>query len=592
MLMVSQISIKNFKSCQLLEDVRLASFTPIVGYNNAGKSNILDAISWLFARYSLAEQDFFDPSQSVAVEAVIEGITDQSLSVLTDQHRARLEGRIRDGEIRIRREQATPGASVIGVKLTIWEWGSDDNEGGQWLPNPTGIDNAVSALFPKPIVISAMEDAGKDVAKSETRTTIGRLISPLLQAIEHSHGENISRSLEELRSLLEAQGANRASELSDFDGSVNECLQQYFPGISIKAHIHTPGLQDLFRGGTIKVYDDLIEGGLATDGKGVDSFGHGTQRALQMALLQYLSQLELGDTSRRVLLLIDEPELYMHPQAVAKIRSALKELSNDAFQVIFTTHSPIMISHEDARVSLCVFKDRAGGTNCRRRMEEALAGLHATARHQMELLFSFGNASEILFSDQVVLAEGKTEFAIIPDLVYLLKGGALSDFRIGFVPVHGSGNIRKCMQILDAMDIPTKAIVDLDYVFRQAVSSELLAEDDQDLARCRTICSSIAQDKGFQLGSHGFFEKSDKQIGFRELALNEEARSHLCTLINRLKDQDIWAWPRGTIEEYLGIDGKTENCRQVYRAKLSEEGLEALSDQSGVDDCINWIIPS
>lgn len=43
------LTIKNFKSCKHIE-VKLSEFTPIIGYNNAGKSNILSAVEWLFKK--------------------------------------------------------------------------------------------------------------------------------------------------------------------------------------------------------------------------------------------------------------------------------------------------------------------------------------------------------------------------------------------------------------------------------------------------------------------------------------------------------------------------------------------------------------
>jgi len=40
---LTDISIRNFRSCQKV-DLALSYCTPIVGYNNAGKSNIMAAI--------------------------------------------------------------------------------------------------------------------------------------------------------------------------------------------------------------------------------------------------------------------------------------------------------------------------------------------------------------------------------------------------------------------------------------------------------------------------------------------------------------------------------------------------------------------
>jgi len=40
---LSDLAIRNYRSCRVT-DLQLHAFTPIVGYNNAGKSNILNAI--------------------------------------------------------------------------------------------------------------------------------------------------------------------------------------------------------------------------------------------------------------------------------------------------------------------------------------------------------------------------------------------------------------------------------------------------------------------------------------------------------------------------------------------------------------------
>jgi len=49
---LTKLTICNFRSCRATE-LLLHDFTPIVGYNNAGKSNILNAIEWLLAASSL-----------------------------------------------------------------------------------------------------------------------------------------------------------------------------------------------------------------------------------------------------------------------------------------------------------------------------------------------------------------------------------------------------------------------------------------------------------------------------------------------------------------------------------------------------------
>lgn len=69
-----------------------------------------------------------------------------------------------------------------------------------------------------------------------------------------------------------------------------------------------------------------------------------------MALIRHLADLKTGEkpAAARRLLLIDEPELYLHPQGVKHLRQALAALSQKGFQVIYATHSPLMLSRENA----------------------------------------------------------------------------------------------------------------------------------------------------------------------------------------------------------------------------------------------------
>lgn len=138
---ISELDIRNFRSC-VATSLQLTNFTPLVGLNNCGKSNCLTALQWLVRKAKLGVEDFHDPAQPVQVTGVLVGITDADLDVLEGKHRKKIEPHIHDGILKIRRVQEVPGGEVT---LTIM-----DPATNQWDPNPTGIDNAITALFPIP----------------------------------------------------------------------------------------------------------------------------------------------------------------------------------------------------------------------------------------------------------------------------------------------------------------------------------------------------------------------------------------------------------------------------------------------------------
>ena len=57
---ISEIIPQNFRSC-IDATFPLSEFTPLVGYNNGGKSNLLASIRWLLRPYSLSTTDFNNP---------------------------------------------------------------------------------------------------------------------------------------------------------------------------------------------------------------------------------------------------------------------------------------------------------------------------------------------------------------------------------------------------------------------------------------------------------------------------------------------------------------------------------------------------
>ncbi|MDD5509761.1 MAG: AAA family ATPase [Dehalococcoidales bacterium] len=588
---ISEITAHNFRSC-IHATFPLSEFTPLVGYNNGGKSNILTSIRWLLRPYSLSAIDFNDPQSPVIVASTITGITPELLDKLAETHRNRVRNFCTDGTLGIRRTQASPGQPVNSIVLEVRNPSiSDEDSENAWSRNPTGIDAAIKVLFPEPIEIGAMEDATEDIGKSKSGTTIGKLIAEIMEPIEQQHGTEIRQTLDGIRQRLEAEGAERAPELNQFDRGANDKLQDIFPGIAVRLHVPTPEFKALFKDGTIRVFE---EG--ETVGRDINQVGHGAQRSIQMALVRYLAEMKVrGDAqdAARTLLLIDEPELYLHPQAIEQVRLALKTLARQGYQVIFATHSPQMIEKEDIGNTLIVCKTIEQGTHTRKRLTDAITEIVNDAPSQARILFELSNSSKILFSDRVLIAEGPTEEKLLPDIFHRIKGYALSTRKIALVSLGGSGNTAKGLRILDAIGIPAKALVDLDYAFRTATKAEFLSNDDADIAGCCRVCSEVSAQCGFALAEDGFPKRSESMSAsdaFALLATLDEARVYISNLHDKLKEQSIWLWKKGTIEDHLGIDKKGESAWADCAQNIQQNGCEqTIADYHGIVDLLNWV---
>ncbi|MRG45354.1 AAA family ATPase [Chitinophaga sp. SYP-B3965] len=585
---LSKITITNYKSI-INQEFELSEFTPLIGYNNAGKTNILTAIKWLLRRSSLGQECFHDIANPVIVEGIINGIDANLLQNLPQNHRNAISTFIVNETLHLKRIQNQPNESATNIKLLIRDPNST-NPATEWRSNPAGIDNALNALFPDPIHIGAMENAEEDVSKSKQGTTIGKLLAEIIEPIENQYGAQVQQTLQGLKDLLEADGQGRAQELDAFDLAVNQKIDTFFPNVNIRLHVPTPELKDVFSKGTIKVYEHQ-----SPTGRDVSSLGHGAQRSIQMALVQHLSEIKRNNQNpvTTTLLLIDEPELYLHPQAIEVVRNALKILSTQGYQIIFSTHSALMLNQEDVANAILIRKNIPLGTYKRQTLKAAIPQIEQNAPSQLELMFSLSNASNILFSERVILTEGRTEQRIFPKLIETVSGRTLGLLKYALVKQGGVTNTRKSMMVLDAMDLPTKAIVDLDYVFKNAVGDGFLQANNPDLLAIRNHLAQIAVANNITLGNDNW-PTSNPNVNaanaFSILAAEQQIYPNINNLHTLLVGQNIWFWKSGAIENHLGLTGKTEQIWAAFVNQITQNQWQTvIADPNGIQDCVTWL---
>ena len=576
---ISELQINNFKSC-IDTKLKMSPFSALVGYNNAGKSNSLTALQWLVKKSKLSESDFYDTNLPIEISGKIEGIDNDILNQMTGALKSSIEPYVIDEVLKIKRTQLSPAAVPKDINLSVL------NTENEWVPNPNGIDNAIKALLPEPIRIGAMENAAEDASKAKTTSTIGKLLATFLDPVKNAHEAELSNHLDEVTKRISAEGEDRFGELDTIDRRINEKVANLFPGMSLKLHFNTPSFDDLFKSGTIKVYESQDQG------RDFASYGHGAQRAIQMALVQYLAEVKRVGNNQftTTLLLIDEPELYLHPFAIEQVREALLVLADNGYQVVISTHSPQMITSKDAKSALLIRKSYERGTYARARLDDAIQEV-VPFEHQMEHLFTLTNSSQILFAENVVLTEGKTELRLLPFLFQTACSRTMGQDKYAIVPQGGVGNTHKSMKILEAMDLPVKSIVDLDYI-RDALVHGFLDEDDVDIVTIKNIFVMMEAGGLVSLGDNGFPCKGvvKPAKAFELLAEENDSASALNSLHEKLKLRNIWIWKRGAIEAHIGINSKTESAWAQLKNNIEENGLEvACTDDQSIRDLIDWL---
>ena len=579
-LQLKSITIRNLRSIRE-ETFPLSDFTALIGYNNAGKTNILMGIRWLLFRSSLNNSYFDNPSQPVEAEGLFAGVSEAILGKLEEDERKVITPFVKDGKVRVQRSQKLPGENSADVEFWVLDW-QGANGRGEWVKAPFGFEEAFSRIFPPPIQIWDFE-GDKAFAK---------LLNEIFKPLERRLGKEFNELIQKFSTLLDAQSDSRAEEFKLFERGINQKLRPLFPSVNVRLDIPAPTLDTFLSSAQLNVFDE--DDGFERD---IQLMGAGSKRAIQMALIRYLDQVKKHHHNHylsRTLLLIDSPELFLHPQAVELVRVAFKNLSNEGYQVVFATHSAQMVTSEDVSTSLLIRKNKERGTFMRRRMEDAVHSVITDAQAQLQMLFSLSNSNELLFADYVLLTEGKTEWRVLPTLFEKMTGLSFALIRCALVHQGGVSNTRKSMQVLSAMDLPVRAIVDLDYAFNNAQQDGFISRDDPDVEYCKSLFRELALQEHIRL-VHGIPVSKKSRVSASEayamMAALPEAQKPLKNIHRKLADIGIWVWTRGAIEQHLGLNGKNEHVWHQFTERVRREDPHRfLPNYNEIRSLCDWII--
>lgn len=588
---LSHITIQNYRACREVS-IPIESFTPLVGQNNSGKSTVLKAIQWVLKPASLSIGDFGNKDAPVIVSACIDGISQEVLDRIPEQkHRKAIEPYCRNGRLWIRAKASGPGAKALSKEVWDIEQCGGDDLPEHWRVYPTGLPEAVSVLLPDPLYIEAMEDVAEDLGKAKAGSTIKSLLDEVMVPILKAHAD-LNTALESITNILTTDGKNRSAHLKSFDVDATAALAQFFPGLALDLDLQVVDVKEFFKAGDLHVTDKITG-----DRRRFDQIGTGAQRAIQMALIRYLADSRNLDVERpsRRLLLIDEPELYLHPQGVRRLRSALAQLAEVGFQVVFSTHSPMMLCRENAPDTINFRQSAGKGVVAQKPLRQAVTQALDNAQSQSRTLFELGNLAEIYFSDTVVLCEGKTDRRLLPLAYERLFHHPPEADHIAFISLGSCADIPKALPVLEAMGIKSRAVADLDFGYTNARSGGLLPKDGPDLADIKLVLTRLQGVHGFTLNGNGL-PQSEKNGGWSAAdawaiaASDADGKVIALRTHEALKIKQTWVWPLGCIEQVTACADKGEDAILEQEDKLRAMSAEDIDrDMPEFRRCFEWI---
>lgn len=538
---LSCVKILNFKSCRNVE-LSIDGLHALVGSNNAGKSNILHALDLLFnpSVKKLSEDSFWNKRTDlgIRVEAVfteLEEVEKQKLDpYLTSDgffHIAReaklnvtdspSEPDSQEGRFSISQQykKSIPNIEwlqndqINGQRISEWWKNKDEltvnnhrfadyfssqakptvgdwkdqaqkfiNEHNndiefieRWIDNPQGYANVLKSSLPCFVMVPAVKDVA-DESKGTKSSPFGKLIYSIIDQISLSQRNQIKALVNEITNQLNRNDQEvRIPIITQIEQELKNLLNDIFPDCDLEIQFETPSFEMLMS--TPKIF---IDDGLKNS---VENKGHGLQRAVIFAILRrYAGLVSVNDSGekKKMIIAIEEPELYMHPQAQRTLRGVFKRIADSGDQVIYSTHSSLMVDvayfDEIIRVENVKASSDLEDSNLSNAYQLSMSKLiedldkrHSKAKpSDISIRDHYSNAynprrNEGFFASKILLVEGMTEEYSLPIYADKILGRSFDSLGVSVVECGSKCSIDRLYRIFNELHIPCYIIMDYDH---------------------------------------------------------------------------------------------------------------------------------
>ena len=627
---IKEIYIKNFRGIKDLT-LKLNDFTVLIGKNGVGKSSILHALNFFKEpTYRLRIEDYYNKDLSLPIEVSITFIhlgekekeefqyyiQDDELKIIKiakgdvntgnpnisqKYHGQKLmhkpfktireestatPKRVLYDELRKEEKysslQRVRKADDIESNLIKWEVDHPSElelivDSGQFF-GWKGVATGKLGKFMEFFFIPAVHEYSEE-EKAEGSTYLNELLNLTIKKTRIDSDELIQfkeNAQETYKNLISSEIESRARDLSN---ELSDRLDYFAPGCKIFINYQT---------GDIKFTDTKYGTELEEFGfRGPISFlGHGVQRSFFFTLLQYLAEqrfldkIEIPKSKSNedvlnpsikdrflILLIIEEPELYQHPNRIKLIKKIFQELtieSNDSlfqFQIICSSHAPYLIDIQNANdirlirkvkeeAEFKVFVKEVHLTIIADKLKEKWDFPEEKRCDESTLISRLisimtSELSEGFFADKIVLVEGLEDKAALHALDQKINDKTFDRFGIVIIPVLGKRNLDRPTLIFRELDIPTYVIFDTD--------SDKMGDDLENHRKCNIALRKILGDENIQ---NPFEQKIEADYAILD--------PNLTTIIRNSIEENYYNEELNNLKKYYQYPS-IKDCRKNYK---------------------------
>ena len=457
---VKEIRIRNYRSYKS-EDIILSNDCVLIGANNVGKTTLLQAIQVAFLRGIRASEEdiYIEPNEVLPKNriAIIDVLIVPTEKNEEGTYEFKQEWFDFIGELRSEDtdtlDQFFALRSIISYnpikgeydieKKGLIDWPSSEEVETYSNYKKSRITDKVLQAFP----VFYM-DAKRDISvEMKDRSSYwGRLVRDV--GLDNNDIESIESSLDTLNNQIIDKSPilkHLTTNLSRISRTMNTNES------SIKLNPVSRKIRDLNRGIDLTYKDEHSER------FPISNHGMGTRSWITfLTVVAYISwkveQMAKEEVPYHPIMLLEEPEAHLHPQAQRKIFQQISELSG---QKIVSTHSPMIVGQVD--ITNIRHISKVNGESIINSINSADLDEKDLRKIKFEILKSRG---DLLFANAILLCEGETEEQALP--IFFKEYFSCEAFEAGIniVSVGGSGKYKPFLRIAKDLNIKVYMLSD------------------------------------------------------------------------------------------------------------------------------------
>jgi len=274
---------------------------------------------------------------------------------------------------------------------------------------------------------------------------------------------------------------------------------------------------------------------------------------------------------RDALIVVDEPELHLHPKWQRTILHLFIELAKTTGNVfLFSTHSPTFVSPESIH-----YVSRVFSRDQRSHILRLDTSKLPQAKHLLNIVNSHTN-ERLFFADQVLLVEGVSD-RVFFEAVLDRFGRAAERLTLEVISVGGKGYFEKYEQVLRACQIDHFVVADRDYVEQVGTpqikqlfkldSTEIKADVIDNLKSVDGATLVAAIEAAMASGSWEKAQEIWAYIKSRRRALRTDLQPVECAAFREFlktkRAERVFILSEGALEAYLPVGHKKKDLETL-----------------------------